>query len=170
MNEEDVSIDAPAWQNKDSTHSDALNSQSRQLQGTIRSCITCHNRKIRCDKECPCATCLRNNVICCYPEVEQVRRRPQRTTIIELAQRLARLERTISAMTKGAMTQSLDSKPVLDIAQSNETVLEQSPAPASSPEELLVRDGESSRYINEVILSRILDNVSTVLPLIGLET
>jgi hypothetical protein len=33
------------------------------------------------------------------------------------------------------------------------------PAAVRSPAELLVRDGDTSRYINEVILSRILDEV-----------
>jgi hypothetical protein len=99
-------------------------------------------------------------VHCCYPEVEQNRRRPQKTTIGEISARLARLERTITAITKGTATPNLGHKSASDIiAPCSEVDMGKIPTVESSPEELLVQDGESSRYINEIILSRILDEV-----------
>ncbi|KAE8404843.1 hypothetical protein BDV37DRAFT_271077 [Aspergillus pseudonomiae] len=40
-----------------------------------RSCIRCHQRKVRCDKSHPCTTCARSNVTCRYPGSEKTKRR-----------------------------------------------------------------------------------------------
>ena len=47
-----------------------------------RSCIRCHGRKIKCNKEQPCSTCVKSGVEseCSYPAGERVRRRPPRTS------------------------------------------------------------------------------------------
>ncbi|KAN0091771.1 Fungal specific transcription factor domain containing protein [Hyaloscypha variabilis] len=158
MEDEDLLKSALVEQGRASVSPEASLSQSTQHRSTVRSCLTCHQRKIRCDKRSPCTTCVRNNVHCCYPEVEQNRRRPQKTTIGEISARLARLERTITAITKGTATPNLGHKSASDIiAPCSEVDMGKIPTVESSPEELLVQDGESSRYINEIILSRILD-------------
>lgn len=147
-------------QSRSRTSADASLSQPAQHQINLRSCLTCHQRKIRCDKQSPCATCVRTNVLCCYPDIEHNRRRPQKNTINEISARLARLERTITSLTKGAATLDIGQMSTPDkLASHSEVDFNQSPAAGSSPEELLVQDGDSSRYINEVILSRILDKV-----------
>jgi hypothetical protein len=97
-------------------------------------------------------------VLCCYPEVEQRRRQPQKATIVEISARLARLERTITAIAKDTATPDVDVVPDVAVPRS-ETAY---PATVGSPAELLVRDGDTSRYINEMILSRILDEVSPI--------
>jgi hypothetical protein len=125
-----------------------------------RSCLTCHRRKIRCDKRSPCSNCVRNNIACYYPEVEQHRRRAPRTTIGEICRRVARLERTVAAITHGAATRDLDHRAAAEInAARTENSVSECTSPESSPQEILVQDGDTSRYINESILSRILDKV-----------
>jgi hypothetical protein len=57
-------------------------SQSTLHRNILRSCLTCHQCKIRCDKRSPCSNCVRNDVLCCYPEVEQRRRRPQKQRLV----------------------------------------------------------------------------------------
>jgi hypothetical protein len=143
-----------AEQNRVSSSPEA--SLSTQHRNILRSCLTCHQRKIRCDKRSPCSNCVRNDVLCCYPEIEQRRRRPQKVTIGEISARLARLERTITAITKGTATPDVEIVPDLAVPRSERGY---PPTIVGSPAELLVRDGDSSRYINEVILSRILDEV-----------
>jgi hypothetical protein len=135
-------------------------SQSTQHRNILRSCLTCHQRKIRCDKRSPCSNCVRNDVLCCYPEAEQRRRRPQKTTIGEISARLARLERTITAITKGSPGSNVQA--VSDVADPHSEGSRGYPTTVGSPAELLVRDGDTSRYINEVILSRILDEVRLI--------
>lgn len=81
-------------------------------------------------------------------------------TIGEISARLVRLERTVTAMTRGETILDTGNEATSDIiAPRSELAMGQSPAAESSPEELLVQNGDSSRYINEVILSRILDEV-----------
>jgi hypothetical protein len=145
-----------AEQNRVSSSPEA--SLSTPHRNILRSCLTCHQRKIRCDKRSPCSNCVRNDVLCCYPEVEQRRRRPQKATIGEISTRLARLERTITAITKGTAAPDVDVVPDVAVPRSERGY----PATVGSPAELLVRDGDTSRYINEVILSRILDEVRPI--------
>jgi Fungal Zn(2)-Cys(6) binuclear cluster domain len=123
-----------------------------QHRNILRSCLTCHQREIRCDKRSPCSNCVRNDVLCCYPDVEQRQRRPQKATIGEISARLARLERTITAITKSTAAPDVEVAPDVAVPWRERGY----PTTVGSPAELLVRDGDTSRYINEVILSRIL--------------
>jgi hypothetical protein len=157
---EDPFKSAIAEQSRVSTSPEASLSLSTQHRRIVRSCLTCHQRKIRCDKRSPCWNCVRNDIACCYPEVEQHRPRPQKTTIGEISTRLARLERTITAITKGAAIRDLDCKAASSISDPHsKRGMGDGPTGQSSPEELLVQDGDTSRYINEAILSRLLDEV-----------
>lgn len=40
-------------------------SQATSLR--LRSCLPCRRRKVRCDKEMPCSTCMRGQIPCLYP-------------------------------------------------------------------------------------------------------
>jgi hypothetical protein len=80
----------------------------------------------------------------------------RKATIGEISARLARLERTITATTKGTATPDVEIVLDLAVARSERGY---PPIIVGSSAELLVRDGDTSRYINEVILSRILDEV-----------
>ncbi|OIW27881.1 hypothetical protein CONLIGDRAFT_655572 [Coniochaeta ligniaria NRRL 30616] len=121
-----------------------------------RSCILCHRRKIRCDKKSPCATCTRTGVLCCYPASEQpVTRRPRKTTIADVAERLVRLERTLVAIS------SSDSHTEAETPRES-TVQASKPDGGGSDnvsvtEEFLLQNGDSSRYMNEILISRVLE-------------
>lgn len=134
-----------------------------------RSCLMCHQRKIRCDKKVPCSHCTRADVLCCYPAPERVGRRPQKTTIAEIAVRLARIERTITAISDGTSTQpdsNLNSALTLGPPQESDADTNEIQKAGWPQDELLVQDGSSSRYINEALLSRVLEEVSLYLMLI----
>lgn len=132
--------------------------RSRKVE---RSCILCHRRKIRCDKRSPCSTCLRTGVLCCYPTAGQPARRPRKTTISDVAERLGRLERTLVAISSGdsingsptARSASLEPDQVDDVDNSDTEV-------ASASGEMLLPSGDSNPYyINDVLFSHILDEV-----------
>lgn len=145
----------------------AVGSQTSKQKRLDRSCVLCHQRKIRCDKQSPCGNCRRVDVLCHYPEAEQTVRRPHKTTINDVSARLARLERTISAMSKASPGGGGDSQSPEPSSMAIENFNE---APARNGAE---RDGEicaeklvqgdsSSRYFNESLLSHILEEVSSL--------
>jgi hypothetical protein len=66
-----------------------------------RSCLMYHQRKIRCDKRSPCSHYVKADLLCCYPGPEWATRRPHKTTIADVAARVAQLERIITAISSG---------------------------------------------------------------------
>ncbi|PVH69422.1 hypothetical protein DL98DRAFT_473771 [Cadophora sp. DSE1049] len=107
-----------------------------------RSCMLCHQRKIRCDKKSPCGNCTRADVMCCFPKTEQQVRRPHKITIADVPLRLARLEKTVNVLT------AEDFSTPLPLEESSS----ESPA-----EERLINGDCSSQYFNESLLSRIME-------------
>lgn len=50
---------------------------SRKTAASIvhaRSCLSCHRRKVRCDRRSPCANCIRHKVPCIFPFADLARR------------------------------------------------------------------------------------------------
>ena len=125
-----------------------------------RSCILCHQRKIRCDKRSPCANCTRADVLCCYPGPERAGRRLPKSTIAEVTARVSRLERTIAAISKDNSHKdpNLHSNSDSNSSPGDENS-RGSPVPRDCSGEILVKDGPSTRYINETIFSRVLEEV-----------
>lgn len=136
-----------------------------------RSCIRCHERKVRCSKTVPCSACLRAKLSCHYPGPERTKRRSRRhaTGDPNLTPRLERLERLIAKIPKQS-SQSTDSDH--DIISGSKSVSGPSSrpiadtrgrrdaSPKASPQGLLLKDGASTRYINEMLFSSVLEKVS----------
>jgi hypothetical protein len=125
-----------------------------------RSCLPCHQRKIRCNKRLPCSNCVRIDVSCSYPGTEPSGRRPPRTSIAEVATRVARLERTITAMSNGILQTSHETASAHTPSFARLTMSRTQTAEDATAE-LLVQGGYTSRYVNEVLLSRVLDKVGS---------
>ena len=132
-----------------------------------RSCLLCHQRKIRCDKRSPCANCARADILCCYPGPdERSGRRLPKSTIADVSARVTRLERTITAISKNASHTDSNLDPMSESRSSPaEGNISETPVPRDSPGEILVQDGLSTRYVNETILSQILEEVGLSLSL-----
>ncbi|CAK7212988.1 hypothetical protein SBRCBS47491_001650 [Sporothrix bragantina] len=151
-----------------------------------RSCIVCHRRKVKCDKTMPCANCVRSGVLCCYPSNKRAPRQPK-TTIADIASRLVQLERTIVAVAggdAGGDTGGDDDSDGGDHTHTNGNAGAGNPnghsdrrASGSGGDDdtasirnsarnnendtaahaILLRNAYASRYINEVLLSRVLE-------------
>ena len=126
-----------------------------------RSCLLCHQRKIRCDKRSPCANCARADILCCYPGPdERSGRRLPKSTIADVSARVTRLERTINAISKNPSHTDSNLDPMSETrtppAEGN---VSETPMPRDGSGEILVQDGLSTRYVNETILSRVLEEV-----------
>ncbi|KAF4991286.1 hypothetical protein FGRMN_7946 [Fusarium graminum] len=152
---------------------------SRRIE---RSCAVCHRRKVRCDKKFPCSHCIRSGFECSYPPAGPSVRRAKKTTIDDVASRISQMERTIEAFKAGqappppppASTSSLiptnTSTPTPTVTLSGgelrEIIPESSSTERSGSEGLLLNKGRISHYVNEVLLSRVIeqeDDVRTAL-------
>lgn len=131
---------------------------ARRPKKVERSCILCHRRKIRCDKKSPCATCTRTGVLCCYPASEQPARRPRKTTIADVAERLFKLERTLVAISSSDLHAEADTPSDLTV-QAPKHEGGDGGENASVAEEFLLQNGDNSRYMNEILISRVLEEV-----------
>ncbi|KAJ5682413.1 hypothetical protein N7462_005578 [Penicillium macrosclerotiorum] len=139
-----------------------------------RSCLRCHERKVRCDKGSPCNKCLRLNVSCQYPGPRRAKRRPPKTTVTDVVARLEQLERSIMTLAGNKTTdqpvQTAHSAQVNPTSALNTTrnapvmptLASITGAPSNqrsiddplSHHGFLVKDGA---YIDEPLLSRVLE-------------
>lgn len=69
---------------------------SSPLHFHIRSCSSCRQRKVKCDRQRPCTNCIRSGVECVYPPGRgRAPKRPRGALNVQLSQRLSRLETII---------------------------------------------------------------------------
>lgn len=141
-----------------------------------RSCTVYHRRKVRCDKKLPCSQCIRSDFECSYPPPPA--RRAKTTTINDVASRILQMEKTIEAL---KVRQVL---PQTTASISSVTPTDSVPSPASISsdgesgehgegsrrgergcrEGLLFNKGMSSHYVNEVLLTRAIEQVELLVP------
>ncbi|KAJ5677012.1 uncharacterized protein N7477_002645 [Penicillium maclennaniae] len=133
-----------------------------------RSCLRCHERKVRCDKGAPCSKCVRLGVTCQYPGPRRVKRRPPKTTVTDVVTRLEQLERSIATL--GSPGPSLRNAPLAIGTRppdsKHKSSLPSSRAPEDEPSHhgILVNDGS---YIDEPLLSRVLEKDKELQSAIG---
>jgi hypothetical protein len=62
---------------------------------SLRSCVTCRRRKVRCNKPSPCSNCVKAGIACVFPPPGRAPRESKRPPDAELLSRLRRLESII---------------------------------------------------------------------------
>ncbi|KAJ6091354.1 hypothetical protein N7467_003323 [Penicillium canescens] len=139
-----------------------------------RSCLRCHERKLKCDRTTPCSRCVRQNTACQYPGPSRVKRQPPKKSMTEVAARLEQLERSIAAMvnerpgrsTDGSSDVKSNSTAGRSASTSTLPFIGKLDAARSRPldQGFLSKDG---RYINEPLLSRVLDKEKELQSAIG---
>ncbi|KAJ5712600.1 C6 transcription factor [Penicillium malachiteum] len=130
-----------------------------------RSCIRCHERKVRCDRANPCSNCLRAKIPCRYPGPERTKRRSQKKSTARTDQfgpRLAMLERAIATLTQQASGErdrlAHTSSSTVSTEQTPENTYTHTHASRGSPNEgLLVKEGTSTRYMDESLFMQLLE-------------
>ncbi|KAJ9138922.1 Fungal transcriptional regulatory protein, N-terminal [Pleurostoma richardsiae] len=135
-----------------------------------RSCLRCHERKVRCNKALPCSTCLRAKASCRYPGPERTKRRSQRMGTAKVVPRLEVLERPMAEISQNYS--STGAAHVLEPSRSPSSslppgailsaqeALADGRVSSKHPEGFLVKEGASTRYINEVLFSGVLEKES----------
>ncbi|EXJ86279.1 hypothetical protein A1O1_06649 [Capronia coronata CBS 617.96] len=63
-----------------------------------RSCVTCRRRKVRCNKQNPCANCVRAGIECVFPGPGRAPRKSRKPPDTELLARLQRLEGVVHSL------------------------------------------------------------------------
>lgn len=132
-----------------------------------RSCLRCHERKVRCDKGTPCNKCMRLRVPCDYPGPKRVKRRPPKTTVTDVMARLEQLEQSMSIMT--GSSNSCTGQSAGDDTVSTAYSDFGSPLHVRSTD-VLPRHGflgKDGSYIDEPLMSRVLEKESELQSAIG---
>ncbi|PYH35581.1 Zn(II)2Cys6 transcription factor [Aspergillus neoniger CBS 115656] len=147
--------------------------ESARRYNVERSCLRCHQRKVRCDKSSPCGACVRANVLCQYPGPNRVKRRPPKVHNSDVIARLESLERSIAALAENRSPhlqhEVTDGRAVSAPGAGSPSSNEPSPTGTTAAAEpshdgLLVEDG---RYINEQLLSQVLEDEKELQSAIG---
>ncbi|KAF5586036.1 hypothetical protein FPCIR_8056 [Fusarium pseudocircinatum] len=120
--------------------------------------------------------CVRSGFECSYPPAGPPARRAKKTTINDVASRISQMEKTIEAFKAGQ-----DGSPQPTVSAGSVTSANSVPTPAStatdpetrervrgSREGLLLNKGTSSHYVNEVLFSRVIEQVKTFQEFMGL--
>lgn len=130
-----------------------------------RSCAVCHRRKVRCDKNLPCSQCTRGGFSCSYPPVREVARRTRKTTINDVATRISEMEKTLETFKSGQATSpqiplpTPSAAPALAERPSNPPASDTTEQEQNRREGLLLSKGRVSHYVNEVLFSRVIEQV-----------
>jgi hypothetical protein len=72
--------------------------QSKGNVSSKRSCLRCHERKVRCDREHPCSRCLQAKVKCSFPENKRAPRKLNRPPIATILGQLKHLEQEVERL------------------------------------------------------------------------
>lgn len=125
-----------------------------------RSCHACNRKKIRCNKREPCSACTRAGRPCEYPAAGPRIRRPKKTIIADMSSRISDLERALAkARNFNDVTQSPHWNESVTITNQQKAALHSEPSDHGSRGDIVVQKGSSSQYFNEILLSRVIDEV-----------
>lgn len=129
-----------------------------------RSCYGCNSKKIRCDKTEPCSSCARAGRPCVYPPLGPRKRRAKATIMADMASRISTLEKSLEKARR--VETSVPTVPISETANTTRsaqpaTTLHSDHLTERFREDILVQKGSSSQYFNEILLSRVIEEVST---------
>lgn len=120
-----------------------------------RSCVHCRFRKIKCDRQVPCAACVRSGSQCKYPAGPgRAPKRPRRAVDPRVLDRLSRLEVIMNQM--GSDRDEDNQK--TDLTRPKESKID----PCSVDQQLgrLVIDDTRSCYVSNKLWANLTDEVS----------
>lgn len=113
-----------------------------------RSCIACRKRKIKCDREKPCAYCVKIRVQCVYPASEKEAKRPPDD---DVSARLKRIEKSLARLeasfSSGSLPQPQDSSQDATTKEISSQEGGDAQATPGGSGRLVVEEGDT-RYVN----------------------
>lgn len=109
-----------------------------------RSCRRCSQKKIRCDKAQPCASCIKSASECVFPGPDRAPRRKKQPLKAQLVSRLKSLEKEVQNLTEKLETVNHNSRRHPQPAEKSSAV--------NGERGKLFVDRGSSQYINHEVL------------------
>ncbi|KIX92068.1 uncharacterized protein Z520_12222 [Fonsecaea multimorphosa CBS 102226] len=138
-----------------------------------RSCVTCRRRKVRCNKENPCANCVRAGIECVFPGPGRAPRKPRKPPDAELLARLRRLEGVVHSLgaqvdengiVSPALTGSTDIRARFGEVQSSDSPVSDRSDPKRQSIDKhfgrLVINEDRSRYVNSAFWTGMSDEIA----------
>ncbi|OIW24600.1 hypothetical protein CONLIGDRAFT_100550 [Coniochaeta ligniaria NRRL 30616] len=127
-----------------------------------RSCIRCHERKVRCNKDTPCIACVRSGFPCQYPGPERAKRVKSRSQKgverSEVTAVNAETQRRGNYAKGQAATGSRTAPPPNGSAVIGQlSATRYTPSESEQSSGFLLKEGSSTRYVNEFTFSRVLE-------------
>ncbi|KAJ5777526.1 hypothetical protein N7520_000772 [Penicillium odoratum] len=144
--------------NEGNNVSERLSGNSALPPPHIRSCFFCRSRKVKCDRQKPCANCLRAGLECVYPSGPgRAPKRPRRALDDRVLNRLAHLEMLVRRL-------DMEGGQVPAVASENpttSTAIESDDGSSQVEQRLgrLVIDETRSCYVSNVLLAKLGDEV-----------
>ncbi|GFN11435.1 Zn(II)2Cys6 transcription factor [Aspergillus tubingensis] len=111
---------------------------------TTRSCRRCSQKKIRCDKAQPCASCIKSASECVFPGPDRGPRRKKRPLKAQLVSRLKSVEKEVQTLTEKLETVNHNSRRHPQPVENSSAV--------KGERGKLFGDRGSSQYINHEVL------------------
>lgn len=91
--------------------------QSREDLPSKRSCLRCHEHKVRCDRGNPCGRCLQANARCSFPGNKRAPRKLNRPPIATILSQLKELEEEVERLrARPVVNQNESSSRQLDLS------------------------------------------------------
>ena len=131
-----------------------------------RSCHNCNRKKVKCDKQEPCGACVRTRVKCSFPPSGARVRRSKRTIIAEMSSRISSLEAALARTTAEPTVAHPDSVTTEYVATDATRAAQSANIPqpdgidGKCRSNVVIQTGSSKQYFDEVLLSRVLGEVS----------
>jgi hypothetical protein len=128
-----------------------------------RSCLNCKRRKVRCDKRIPCMACRRSDAHCIFPPAGPRIRRTKLAIREELASRVSSLEKSLAnAINHYQDTPVTSYKEPFSQGELANLRTQDHQSTERTRDDILVQEGSSSQYFNEILLSRVIREVSSL--------
>ena len=109
------------------------------------ACIFCQTRKVKCDRQRPCATCTKARITCTYRARKTPRRLQSKANEVSLRARLGRLEDLLK--TAVSRNENAETESSRDSHDSNASIGETDSLPAQMQQKLEIGDS-SGKYFN----------------------
>lgn len=126
----------------------------------IRSCLLCRSRKVKCDRQKPCANCLRTEAECVYPSGPgRAPKRPRRPFDKRVLDRLADLEALVRHLDTTETGGQLASGSPRETPAHSATELEDQSSQIEQQFGRLVIDNTRSCYVSNILWASLGDEV-----------
>ncbi|KAL4813355.1 fungal-specific transcription factor domain-containing protein [Aspergillus spinulosporus] len=129
----------------------AAQSSHKQADVSKRSCTRCNQRKIGCDRRCPCSRCLKAGAECTYPGNKRAPRKLKRPPISAILAHVGELEEEVERLrsASGVLSHDTNTHSTAASQSGSPNTQQTSTAGPETPKGRLVVHSGRSRYVGD---------------------